>query len=55
EGDLFSSYLDQVKARFSMVKVHNPKASRKSSSEVYVIAKNYYPKERLKESREKEE
>ncbi|MCK4614202.1 MAG: RlmE family RNA methyltransferase, partial [Thermoplasmata archaeon] len=46
EGDLFSSYLDQVKARFSMVKVHNPKASRKSSSEVYVIAKNYHPKER---------
>lgn len=43
EGDLFSSFLKQLKPRFSRVKVHNPKASRKSSSEVFIIAKNYYP------------
>ncbi len=48
EGDLFSHFLKQVKPRFSRVKVHNPKASRKSSSEVYVIAKNYYPSENQK-------
>lgn len=44
EGDLFSTYLSGLKSQFSRVKVHNPKASRKSSSEVYVVAKNYYPK-----------
>jgi len=44
EGDMFSSFLNQIKERFSRVKVHNPKASRKSSSEIYVVAKNYYPK-----------
>lgn len=48
EGDLFQKFLRQVRSRFSRVKVHNPKASRKTSSEVYVIGKNYYPSERLK-------
>ncbi len=43
EGDLFPEFLRQVKTKFSRVKVHNPKASRKSSSEVYIVAKNYFP------------
>lgn len=44
EGDLFQEFLMMLKVRFSRVKVHNPKASRKTSSEVYIIARNYYPK-----------
>ena len=43
EGDLFPEFLQSVRKRFSRVKVHSPKASRKTSSEIYVIARNYYP------------
>ena len=45
EGDLFHDFLMEVKGVFSQVKVHNPRASRKSSSEVYVIARNFSPRE----------
>jgi len=41
EGDMFPSFISRVRVAFRMVKVHNPPASRKSSSEVYVIAKNF--------------
>jgi 23S rRNA (uridine2552-2'-O)-methyltransferase len=41
EGDLFKDLLEQVRSRFASVRVHGPKASRASSSEIYVIAKGY--------------
>jgi 23S rRNA (uridine2552-2'-O)-methyltransferase len=53
EGDMYPSFIKQVKGKFSRVKIHNPKASRKSSSEVYVIAKNYYPRKRERDNRGK--
>jgi 23S rRNA (uridine2552-2'-O)-methyltransferase len=46
EGDLFPDFLRLLKTKFSRVKVHNPKASRKTSSEIYVIARNYFPKDK---------
>jgi 23S rRNA (uridine2552-2'-O)-methyltransferase len=41
QGDLFKQYLDKVKERFAYVRVHSPKASRKSSSEIYLIGKDF--------------
>ncbi len=41
QGDLFDGYLNDVKAVFRQVKMHSPKASRKSSSEIYVIGKGF--------------
>lgn len=37
EGDLFPGFLDQVRDRFMSVRMVNPEASRKASSEVYVV------------------
>jgi 23S rRNA (uridine2552-2'-O)-methyltransferase len=39
EGEDSNEFLIQVKHRFSAVKTFTPKASRKSSSEIYIIAK----------------
>lgn len=39
EGELLKEFLNKVKADFEVVKLHSPPASRKSSSEIYVIAK----------------
>ena len=39
EGELLKEFLNKVKANFEVVKLHYPPASRKSSSEIYVIAK----------------
>ena len=39
EGELLKEFLNKVKADFEVVKLHSPLASRKSSSEIYVIAK----------------
>ena len=41
EGDMFPSFRDEVKSKFRSVKLHSPKASRSSSSEIYVIAKGF--------------
>ena len=41
QGDLFGDYLQEVTSLFRFTKVHSPKASRKSSSEVYVIGKGF--------------
>ncbi|MFH0816176.1 MAG: RlmE family RNA methyltransferase [Methanobacteriota archaeon] len=42
EGDLFKELKAKVKVRFPYVRVHGPKASRASSSEIYIIAKGYH-------------
>jgi 23S rRNA (uridine2552-2'-O)-methyltransferase len=42
EGDLFKELKEEVKSRFPYVRVHGPKASRASSSEIYIIAKGYH-------------
>ena len=39
EGELLKEFLNKVKTSFEVVKLHSPPASRKSSSEIYVIAK----------------
>jgi 23S rRNA (uridine2552-2'-O)-methyltransferase len=41
QGDLFDDYLEEVTSKFRFTKVHGPKASRKSSSEIYVIGKGF--------------
>jgi len=41
EGEDTKEFLQKVKQRFTVVKTFSPEASRKSSSEVYIIAKVY--------------
>ena len=41
EGEDFAGYLADVKRSFRFVKVHAPPASRKESSEVYIVAKRF--------------
>jgi 23S rRNA (uridine2552-2'-O)-methyltransferase len=41
EGDLYGEYLAKLKKNFRNVKGHSPRASRPSSSEIYVIAKGF--------------
>ncbi len=41
EGDLFKDYFEKIKNRFDYVKTYRPKATRKSSSEVYIIGKGF--------------
>ena len=41
EGEDFAGFLAEVKRSFRFVKVHAPPASRKESSEVYVVAKRF--------------
>jgi len=40
EGQDTKAFLDTVKQKFTSVKTYSPEASRKSSSEVYIIAKS---------------
>lgn len=42
QGDLFDEYLEKVKKNFRFVKAHSPKASRDTSSEIYIVAKGFY-------------
>ncbi len=44
EGDLFPEYFNSVKSSFDFVKRYAPDASRSSSSELYVVAKRFYPR-----------
>lgn len=41
QGDLFETFTREVSAHFSFVKSFNPRASRKQSAEIYVVAKRY--------------
>lgn len=46
EGEDYPAFLQKVRERFRMVKPHAPKASRKKSSEIYIVAKGFIkPKE----------
>jgi 23S rRNA (uridine2552-2'-O)-methyltransferase len=40
-GDLYEDYLDKLLSSFEFMKAHSPKASRKQSSEIYVIGKGF--------------
>jgi 23S rRNA (uridine2552-2'-O)-methyltransferase len=41
QGEAFKELLDEVKARFRSVKIVKPKASRKRSAEVYIVAREF--------------
>lgn len=41
EGDLLNEFLAEVRRDFSSVRLHSPKASRSSSSEIYIVAKGF--------------
>jgi len=41
EGEDYPYFLNKVRKKFRMVKPHSPKASRKKSSEKYIVAKGY--------------
>jgi 23S rRNA (uridine2552-2'-O)-methyltransferase len=41
QGDMFPSFLKKVKRSFGFCKAHSPKASRKASSEIYIIGKGF--------------
>ncbi len=41
DGDMTKAFVDTVKLHFRNVKRYSPKASRSSSSEIYIIAKGY--------------
>jgi len=39
QGDLFEAFMENVKKLFTVVYLYKPKASRKQSAEIYVVAK----------------
>jgi len=41
QGDIFPHVLAEYRTAFSTVKCHSPQASRKASSEVYIVAKGF--------------
>ncbi len=41
EGDLLKEFIDEVKTHFKRVYIHKPKASRKESSELYLVCKGF--------------
>ncbi len=41
EGDLYPDFLDALRESFQTVKAHRPVASRKQSSEVYVVCQGF--------------
>ncbi|MBN1860171.1 MAG: RlmE family RNA methyltransferase [Candidatus Thermoplasmatota archaeon] len=41
EGEDMKSFVDKIKRQFMVVKIFSPEASRKSSSEVYIVAKSF--------------
>jgi 23S rRNA (uridine2552-2'-O)-methyltransferase len=43
EGDMINEFLAEVRKSFSSVRLHSPKASRSSSSEIYIVAKGFKP------------
>lgn len=47
EGDMINEFLADVRRSFTTVRLHAPKASRSSSSEIYIVAKGFQPSEAL--------
>jgi 23S rRNA (uridine2552-2'-O)-methyltransferase len=43
EGEDLKGFREDVKTSFSLIKQYSPEASRKSSSEIYIIAKSFLP------------
>lgn len=43
EGDMMPGLLNEVRMSFSTLKLHSPKASRSSSSEIYIVARGFRP------------
>lgn len=41
QGDLMNEFMSEVKDHFGEVRLHGPKASRSSSSEIYIIARGF--------------
>jgi 23S rRNA (uridine2552-2'-O)-methyltransferase len=41
EGDMMNEFLAEVRKSFASVRLHAPKASRSSSSEIYIVAKGF--------------
>lgn len=41
QGDMMQDFLAEVRKHFGEVRLHGPKASRSSSSEIYIIAKGF--------------
>ncbi|MFN4336314.1 MAG: RlmE family RNA methyltransferase [Candidatus Nitrosocaldus sp.] len=41
EGDMLKEFIDEVRMHFKRVYVHKPKASRKESSELYLVCKGF--------------
>ncbi len=41
EGSDFNDFIEELKPRFNSIKRFHPKASRKSSSEIYIISKGF--------------
>jgi 23S rRNA (uridine2552-2'-O)-methyltransferase len=41
EGEDMKSFVEKIKHLFMVVKIFSPEASRKSSSEVYIVAKSF--------------
>ncbi|MGI5965221.1 MAG: RlmE family RNA methyltransferase [Candidatus Methanomethylophilaceae archaeon] len=47
-GDMFEELKEQAESRFQSVKVYTPAATRDSSSEVYIVCKGFYAKNKVK-------
>jgi 23S rRNA (uridine2552-2'-O)-methyltransferase len=43
EGDMMPGFLNEVRKSFATLKLHSPKASRSSSSEIYIVARGFRP------------
>jgi 23S rRNA (uridine2552-2'-O)-methyltransferase len=41
EGEDLKEFINEIKSKFKIIKLFHPEASRKSSSEVYIITKSY--------------
>ena len=41
DGDMTHGYVKKIRTKFRVAKRHAPKASRKSSSEIYIIGKGF--------------
>lgn len=54
-GDMFDQLKEQTESRFQSVKVHTPDATRDTSSEVYVVCKGFYARNKVKLETPKEE
>lgn len=50
EGDMMQEFMRRVKASFREVRLFGPEASRSSSSEIYIIAKDFKPEPAVRKS-----